>query len=370
MFSEKKIGLVVLVMAVGLMGLSQQALADGTASGTTISNTVLLDYTVGGVGQDQLSDTTDFVVDNKIDLTVALIDVAAVSVVPGSTNQVMTFSVTNDGNTLQDYSLAATPSAGTVFSLTHDFDASNVRIFVDNGDNVFNAADDTRTYIDELAADATVRVYVLADFPLSGIADGDASLYDLAAQTAVGGVVDTQGTDIVTDDSANAWTAGTVQIVFTDAAGEIDAANDGVHSTVGAYLVASATMSVTKSSLVVYDPINGNYVAGSVFPKAIPGARVQYTIDISNTGTTNANAVTVVDEIPENSYFVVGTLATTQPGGTVVTLDYANDEPPTWGYIPVDGGDGSDHTVTYVRAVYDPVASAASVQAVFEVLIP
>ena len=370
MIAFKKIGLVVLVTAIGLLAFNQQALADGTASGTPISNTVLLDYTVGGVGQSQLSDTADFVVDNKIDLTVALIDVAAISVVPGSSDQIMTFSVTNEGNTLQDYSLAATPSAGTVFGLTHDFDANAVRIFVDNGDDVFNAADDTRTYIDEMVAETTVRVYVLANFPLTGITDGDASLYDLEAQTAVGGVADTQGADILTDDSAATWTAATVQVIFADDAGEIDAANDGAHSTLGAYLVETANMTVTKSSLVVYDPIIGNYVAGTTFPKAIPGARVEYTIDIANTGSTTANAVTVVDEIPENTYFVVSTMGTTQPGGTVVVLDYANDEPPTWGYVPVDGGDGSDHTVTFVRAAYDPVPGAASVQAVFEVLIP
>ena len=370
MISFKNIRLAALIAVIGLTAFSQPVLADGTASGTPISNTVLLDYTVGGIGQDQVSDTADFVVDNKIDLTVALIDVAAIPVIPGITDQVMTFSVTNDGNTLQDYSLAATPSAGTVFSLTHDFDANSVRIFVDNGDNVFIAADDTKTYIDELAADATVRVYVLANFPLSGISDGDASLYDLEAQTAVSGLADTQGADILTDDTANSWTAGTVQIAFADDAGLIDAANDGAHSTVGAYLVTTAAMTVTKTSLVVYDPINGNYVAGSVFPKAIPGARVQYTIDIANTGASSANAVTVVDEIPTSTYFVVGSLSSTQPGATVVTLDYANDEPPTWGYVPVDGGDGSDHTVTYVRATYDPVAAAAAAQAIFEVLIP
>ncbi len=370
MTSPKNTRIAVLVAAIGLLAFSQPALADGTASGTTISNTVLLDYTVGGIAQDQLSDTADFLVDNKIDLTVALIDVAAVAVIPGSTDQVMTFSVTNDGNTLQDYSLAATLSAGTVFSLTHDFDATSVRIFVDNGDDVFVPADDTKTYVDELASDATVRVYVVANIPLSGPADGDASLYDLEAQAAVGGLADAQGADILTDDSASAWDAGTVQIVFTDAAGEIDAANDGAHSAVGAYLVATATLTVTKSSLVVYDPINGNYVPATVFPKAIPGARVQYTIDIQNTGATSANAVTVVDEIPTNSYFVVGSVSSTQPGGTTVTLDYADDEPPTWGYVPVDGGDGSDQTVTYVRATFDPVADAASVQAIFEVLIP
>lgn len=342
----------------------------GTASNTTITNTATLDYTVGGISQDQLSDSADFLVDNKIDLTVVLKDVAAVEVVPGSTNQLISFAVRNEGNALQDFSLAATVSAATVFGLTHDFDANNVRIFVDNGDSTYVAGDDTRTYIDELAADDYIWVFVLADFPLSGLADGDASLYDLTAQVAVGGTADTQGADITTDDSADAWDPNTVQIVFADDAGETDAQYDGQHSGSGAYVVATASMTVTKTSLVVFDPIIGAYDGVSVFPKAIPGARVAYTIDIENTGSTDADAVTIVDEIPENSYYVVGTTSTVPVIGPGVTVDYANDEPPTWGYVPVDGGDGSDQTVTYVRVTFDTVAATNSAQADFEVLIP
>ena len=46
------------------------AVAGGTPSGTTITNTVTLDYTVGGVNQPQVSTSATFVVDTKIDLTV------------------------------------------------------------------------------------------------------------------------------------------------------------------------------------------------------------------------------------------------------------------------------------------------------------
>jgi len=301
---------------------------------------------------------------------VALKDVAAVAIIPGATNQVMSFTVRNEGNTVQDYSLAATPSAGTVFSLTHDFDANNVRVFVDNGDSTFNVADDTRTYIDELAADDYVWVFVVSDFPLTGIDDGEGSLYDLTAQTATGGTADTQGADITTDDSAAVWDMATVQIVFADAAGVSDGQYDAQHSAVGAYLVTTAALTVTKTSLVVYDPIIGDYNGTTIFPKAIPGARVQYSIDIDNTGTSDADAVAVVDEIPANTYFVVGSVSTTPAVGPGVTIEYANDDPATWGYTPVDSGDGSDHTVTFVRVTFNTVAAAGSSQAIFEVLIP
>ncbi len=58
MTSPKNTRIAVLVAAIGLLAFSQPVLADGTASGTTISNTVLLDYTVGGIAQDQLKQAT------------------------------------------------------------------------------------------------------------------------------------------------------------------------------------------------------------------------------------------------------------------------------------------------------------------------
>ena len=45
------------------------------------------------------------------------------------------------------------------------------------------------------------------------------------------------------------------------------------------YQVENANVTLAKSSLVVEDPFNG-----VTNPKAIPGARVTYTIDLGNTG--------------------------------------------------------------------------------------
>ena len=131
-----------LALAIAL-SFSQSAWALGTLSGTTINNLSKLSYTVGGVAQNEVCSSatgnstgnggttgttctagtngagnTSFVVDNKINLTVTTVDVAAVSVVPGQTNVVATFTVTNTGNTVQDYSLAALNLATgtTVFS--------------------------------------------------------------------------------------------------------------------------------------------------------------------------------------------------------------------------------------------------------------
>ena len=91
------------ISAAGMMMiLGQVAYAAGTASGSNVANTVTVDYLVGGVGQTQESDTVNFDVDNIVDVEV---DIAAATenVVPNEADQVLTFTVTNEGNTTQGY---------------------------------------------------------------------------------------------------------------------------------------------------------------------------------------------------------------------------------------------------------------------------
>jgi len=342
---------------------SSGAYAAGTASGTNIGNTASVDYKVGGIDQTTInSNTATFLVDNRIDLTVATVDGAIVSVSPGGSDQILTFTVTNDGNTAQDYSLAAANSATGAFGETESFDATNVRVFVDgNGNGTYESGSDTATYIDELEPDSTITVFVVSDIDLSQV-DGDVASYDLIATTAVGGTASAQGADIASDDSGNADLAGTVQIVFADGAGTADLGTDGKHSSKDGYLVASAALSVVKNSAVSSDPING----GSN-PKAIPGATMDYTIDIDNNGTTAATSVVLVDAIPASTSFVVSSLSTTPAVGP--TVEYSDDNGVTWAYSPSAGPDGSDTAVTHVRVTFASIASAGAAQAVFQVLI-
>ncbi|MEI6641245.1 MAG: hypothetical protein WCL10_04360 [Novosphingobium sp.] len=68
---------------------------------------------------------------------------------------------------------------------------------------------------------------------------------------------------------------------------------------------SNATLTLVKTSSVLSDPING-----STNPKAIPGAIVQYSILVSNTGPTavDNNTVLLIDALP--SQMLVGTAAT------------------------------------------------------------
>ena len=120
--------------------------AVGTASGTSINNLSTLNYSVGGVPQPAIGSSsagnssgagtpTAFVVDNRVNLAVTTTDATFVSVVPGSTLRVTTFSVTNTGNTVQDFALASANEAnGTVlFAGTDNFDATACAQFAESG---------------------------------------------------------------------------------------------------------------------------------------------------------------------------------------------------------------------------------------------
>lgn len=296
------------------LSFSQSVWAAGTLSGTTINNLATLNYSVGGVAQTAIGSSptgniagagtnTAFVVDNKVNLTVVTVDAAAVTVVPGQTSAVTpifaTFTVTNNGNTVQDYALlAANLGASTVFGVADNFDTGACTIHVESGATAgYQAAQDIATFIDELAPDATKTVYVdCASIPGTQV-NGDQANISLTATTATGGSALAQGANVVQTAGAN--TAG-VDIVFADPATAANGsgtdpgqtARDSIGVARDAFKVVSATLTVTKTVTPICDPFNGNVVQ-----KNIPGADVQYAITIANTGGASATLATVADTL-------------------------------------------------------------------------
>ena len=282
---------------------AQGAQAAGTTAGTPVNNTATINYTVGSVAQPQVtSNTASFVVDKRINLTVAELGGASTVSSPGSVNQVTSFTVTNTTNAISDFKLAVTQDVGgtTAFSDTDDFNANNIRVFVDNGDGVFNAAQDTATYIDELAADASITVFVVADIPV-GQVDQSTAGFTLTATAANPGTAGTLGAD--TAQTAGADTPGAVDVVFGDGAGDTDAARDGKFSDDDEYDVAGATITFVKTSKVISDPFNL-----TSNPKAIPGAVMEYCLAVTNSGSVPALGVSFADAIPANTTFLTNSL--------------------------------------------------------------
>lgn len=306
------------VLAAFAFAAAQGAQAAGTASGTSIDNRATVSYAVGSTAQPVIESSpagnstsgagngldTSFVVDNRIDLTVAELSGGYTVVAAGGLNEVLVYTVTNTGNTTQDYSLSAADNATDPFGGTDNFDATPVGVFVDaNANGTYEVGTDTATFVDELAADAAATVFVVRNIPGTQV-NNDVSAVTLTAQVAQGAGVGVQGADILTDDAANPDNAATVQIVFADVAGDTDAANDGAHSDSDAYRVGAAQITVAKSSAVISDPINLG-----VNPKAIPGATVEYIVTIGNAAGASAPATNVQVTDSLNAEITAGTVA-------------------------------------------------------------
>ena len=288
-----------LLGAAGLFALSvlgeNPAYAAGTTAGSTITNTVSVAFQVGGISQTGTTASDTLTVDRKVNLAVAEVGTTTTTVTPGALAQVTTFTVTNTSNAVLDFALTATQQTGGAgaHSNTDTFDVTNVKIYKDNGDGTFNAATDTLvTYLDELAADGSATVFVVADVPL-GQANGAVAAVTLTATGREGGAAATQGIALVQTTGAN--TAG-MDTVFADGAGATDAAKDAAFSAKDDYTVSAATLSAVKTSKIISDPINL-----AVNPKMIPGATIEYCIAISNaSGAATATSVTVTDPVPTN----------------------------------------------------------------------
>lgn len=287
------------VFATAAFVLPQSAQAAGTVAGTTVTNTATVNFDVGGVPQTAVQGSATFVVDDKVNLTVT--NNAGASVVPGATNQVLAFTLQNNGNKTHGYSLAASLGGGITMN--------NVRIYRDaNGDGNLDVGDVLYvggTNVGDIAPDATMRLLIVADTP-AGATNGQVSNYNLVATTLNAGT-----TTVTAHDNAIADNANTEQVVFADAAGPADAVRDGRHSATGTYTVSTATLNVAKTSTVISDPFNG-----AVNPKRIPGAVVRYSIVVTNSGAANATNVVVRDAIPANTTYAASTITLNAVGQT------------------------------------------------------
>lgn len=296
-----------ILMALGLILLmtAPAAWAVGTPSGTSINNRATIDYDVGGVDQEDIESSptgnstagagagadTTFVVDNRVDLTV--VSQGNTNVSTSQLDAALEFLLTNVGNTTQGYLLE-------VVNGTTNIPMAGVEIWIEDGTTAgFQAAEDT-LYVGGsnagdldpntgTATDAQLTVYIVADAPASAT-NGDTDTYWLRATTT------DAGTTTVTTGTAGADNPAAVDNVLADAdadAGAIDGLNDGRHADSGDFVVAASSLTVTKTHAVISDPVNG-----TTNPKAIPGAVIEYTVNITNAAAAAiAQNVTVSDDL-------------------------------------------------------------------------
>jgi uncharacterized repeat protein (TIGR01451 family) len=277
----REIGALGALTLVAVLG-SGQAFAVGAPAGTNIDNTAQVTYSVGSLSATATSNTSSVMVAEILDVVVTL-QTPSVPVIAGATQQEMLYRVTNAGNGPETLRLQMTSVLGG-----DDFDptASSPSIYFDTdasgdlspGDTPYVAGNNDPV----LNADAFITILVVNDIP-AGAVDGNRGLSRLTADARTG--VGTAGTNYA-GQGAN----GTDAVVGTTGA-------DG--EATGEYLIAGIAVAAVKSQAVA-DQFGGT--------RPVPGARINYTVIVTATGTGSATSSVFNDDIPANTTYVPGTL--------------------------------------------------------------
>jgi uncharacterized repeat protein (TIGR01451 family) len=275
------------------------AFAAGTTAGTSIQNTITLDYKVGGVDQSQITTSDSFTVDRKVHLTVSEVGTTTTSVSPGQAAAVTTFLLSNASNAPLDLALAVSQLSGgtTAHGGTDNFNFTSPKTYVDTNTNgTYDAGTDAEiTYLDQLAADDSKTVFVVVSVPL-GRTTGDVAGVRLTATASEATAAGSLGATIAQTSGAN---TSQMDTVFADTNANGNTARDGIHFAEDDYTVLAASLTATKASRVISDPLNG-----TTDPKMIPGAVVEYCISVANSaGSATASGITVSDLLPDETTY-------------------------------------------------------------------
>lgn len=258
--------------------LSAPAGAVGTAVGTLIENTAVVNYDLAGTPLTLQSNTTTIAVAERINVT-ATLQSPQTLVAPGETGRALLFTVTNTGNGTETFQLS-------IDSLIagDDFDPTPAvpGIYFDtdsSGD--FNAGDQAYspgTNDPDLLADESISVFLVNDIP-AAVANGQTGRSELTATSAT-------GTGVPGTVYAGQGDGGVNAVIGLTGGEALDT---------GEYLVSDVLISVAKSQLVS-DPFGGI--------EAVPGATLTYTIVANVTSAGTAAASVVRDAIPTFSTYV------------------------------------------------------------------
>jgi len=105
-------------------------------------------------------------------------------------------------------------------------------------------------------------------------------------------------------------------------------------------------VTVVRPSLTIGKAVSPN---GSV----APGTVLNYALTITNSGTSNAAGVALVDTLAPAVQLKVGSVATTLPAGMSALLQYSSDGGATWAYVLASGACGAptgyDRCVNRIR---------------------
>jgi|GEM_PF-3610511 len=335
---SNKIMVASLATALSLLGGAAQVIG-ATSSGTLVTNTADISYSVNSVDLNTTSNTVGFVVDSKIALTVTENNLDYVTVQPGNNDgAALKFTITNTGNEILDIDLSTVQFADSTadpYTGTDNLTLDSTTIYPDNGSGTAPNTSSSITSIADLNYDTgsggnDVVVWVVVDVPDAAADNAIAALHLVAEATQYGaGDTAVPGASEAPEDNNDAVVdSGEVDVVLADTQGSYtvgDNNNDAIHSDHSAVQVSAPTMDVVKG------------VSGNTDGYYIPGDTATYTITVTNNGSNSASSVTISDEIPSNTTYVDGSLScTASVGSSAGTPDWSNDAGTTWGATESD----------------------------------
>ena len=306
---------------------------DFTTAGTTVSNTFTLNYEVNDTPQEEINnedpgDETVFNVDRLVNVTVTTL--GDTEVVADQDNALLPFVVVNNGNDEHAYVL----SLEQVTDSTDDFDTSAASTAPDiiyytqaadtSGDGVLSAVeraaatpeDYSATNVPVLDADERVFVFVRQNIAPAPLTDGDEGgvilIADTQSITSAAGAPVTY-IDTVADTDGNNSDTLIVENVLADEPGDAagDGVRDGSHSDRGNYIIENPNVTATKEVFgVASGAVNTCEAIPGTYAKPVenteyftPGSCVEYVIEVTNAGSTDATDIELIDILPENLIF-------------------------------------------------------------------
>jgi uncharacterized repeat protein (TIGR01451 family) len=315
-----------------LLFLTGPVFAAGTAANTVISNSATVDYVLGG-SPGTATGNVAFTVQEILDVSVVWEDAANVPVLSPSSDRVLRFRLTNTGNGTEQFLLNAD---GTLGGDNFNPVPGSVRIWLDDGDNVFSPGSDTLyngsngpVLNGANPADDSITIFVTADIPPGLTA---------AAFARVG----LTATSVTANNAGQTGNPGAEMVAAGDGGVNANVGLSGaVSNAVGAYQVAPTNVDIDKSVTVI-DTLGGT--------DPHPGATLRYTLQINVGGVSIVNNLVITDVIPANTTFTPGSItlngAPQTDTGDAPGVDYSDFNVTTPDTITVDLGQGGTQGIT------------------------
>lgn len=276
-----------------------------TAYKTLITNNSALNYSVAGVSQTEVTADVDFKVDRKLifSLTGGGSNTVTITASTSVLDFTDTYTIKNDSNAPIAIKL---PSFVNVSPTEDSVTRNSIDVTADaNGNYLLDAGDtDSNTHGDTLTI--TLKTTITpAQVNAGTVVEYDFNVTAVEPATTIAGAIGTPGAPIVITADSTAWDKDAVQTIGIPAAG--DGSNTGGNRTnPKKYEFVLPNLGLVKTVKVISDPITGVWVDGGNQPKAIPGAVIEYTLTVVNTGAGSAENLTITDSVPAELDLLTG----------------------------------------------------------------